>query len=131
MDIQMTDTTKANEYIFVMEKVHLNLPTVNGSRNRVGRRTDEDIFTCVDIRIIRTASFMCSAIIMSIFTQEDARVQQERRLTWERLGINMKIHQLAPEHSYVRSRTTCFPGNDRHNKTETLVRTKGLHEDLK
>lgn len=27
-----------------MRKVHLNLPVVNGSRSRIVRRTDEDIF---------------------------------------------------------------------------------------
>lgn len=36
---------------------------------------------------------------MSIFTQEGARLQQERRLSWEQLGTNIKIHFLAPEHS--------------------------------
>lgn len=121
-----------------MKKVHLNLPIVNGSRNRVVRRTDEDIFTCVNVRIIRTASFMylkCSSSIMSIFTQEGARLQQERRLSWAQLGTNIKIHFLAPEHSYFKSHTprcpTCFPGDDQYNDTETLLRTKGHHGDLK
>lgn len=36
--------------------MHIILPIVNGRRNRVVRRTDEDIFLCVDIRIIRIES---------------------------------------------------------------------------
>lgn len=118
-----------------MGKVHRNLPIVNGSRNSIVRRTNENIFTCVDISIIRTALFMCLSIIMPILTQEGATVQQERRLTWQRLGTNIKIHRRALEHGYFRSRTprcpTCFPGDDQRNNTETLLRTKGHRGQLK